>query len=83
MEMDTESMRFLAEAAKYLSIGIISLVMLAPAKGVAGIFTTIISCVSRNPNSKNDVSLFAWAGAALTEAIALYALGLAIMLLGK
>lgn len=74
-------MKYIAEAVKYLSIGIISMVMLAVAKGVASVFTTIISCISRNPNVKKDVSLFAWGGAAMTEAIALYALGLAIMLL--
>lgn len=79
--MDAESMKYVAEAAKYLSIGMVSLVMLAVAKGVASVFTTIISCISRNPNVKKDVSLFAWGGAAMTEAIALYALGLAIMLL--
>lgn len=79
--MDAESMKYIAEAVKYLSIGIISMVMLAVAKGVASVFTTIISCISRNPNVKKDVSLFAWGGAAMTEAIALYALGLAIMLL--
>ena len=48
---------------------------------MASVFTTIITCVSRNPNIKQDVSVFAWGGAAMTEAIALYALGLAIMLL--
>ena len=70
-----------AETMKYLAIAIISLVMFGAAKGVAEIWTTTISSVSRNPNSKKDVSLFAWGGAALTEAIAVYALGLAIVLL--
>lgn len=79
--METESMNYIAEATKYLSVGLISLVMLSVAKGVASVFTTIITCVSRNPNIKQDVSVFAWGGAAMTEAIALYALGLAIMLL--
>ncbi len=79
--MDAESMKFVAEAAKYLSVGLISLVMLGVAKGVSEIWVAIISSVSRNPNVKNDVSLFAWGGAAITEAIALYALGLAIVLL--
>lgn len=79
--MDAESMKYIAEAAKYLSVGLISLVMFGVAKGVAQIWVAIISSVSRNPNVKNDVSLFAWGGAAITEAIALYALGLAIVLL--
>ncbi len=79
--MEQESLHAIAEAAKYLSVGLISLVMLGVAKGVAQIWVTIISSVSRNPDVKNDVSLFAWGGAAITEAIALYALGLAIIIL--
>ncbi len=79
--MELESVQYIAEACKYLSIGIISIVMFSVGKAVASVFTTVISCISRNPNVKNDVSVFAWAGAAITEAIALYALGLAIVLL--
>lgn len=79
--METETLNYIAEAAKYFSIALISMVMLAVAKGVASVFTTIITCISRNPNIKQDVSVFAWGGAAMTEAIALYALGLAIMIL--
>ncbi len=83
MEMDAQSMSYIAEAAKYIGMGMMSLVMLSVAKGVASVFTTIITCISRNPNIKQDVSVFAWGGAAMTEAIALYALGLAIMVLFK
>ena len=79
--MDAESMKYLADGIRYLSVGLIALVMLGVAKGVSQIWVTIISAVSRNPEVKNDVSLFAWGGAAITEAIALYALGLAIVLL--
>ena len=79
--MEAESMQYVAEAVKYFSVGLISLVMFGVAKGVSQIWVTIISSVSRNPGVKNDVSLFAWGGAAITEAIALYALGLAIVLL--
>ena len=79
--MEQETLKYIAEGAKYLSVGLISLVMLGVAKGVSQIWVTIISAVSRNPEVKNDVSLFAWGGAAITEAIALYALGLAIIML--
>ena len=79
--MEQETLKYIAEAAKYLSVGLISLVMFGVAKGVSQIWVTIISSVSRNPEVKNDVSLFAWGGAALTEAIALYALALAIVML--
>ena len=50
-----------AETMKYLAIAIISLVMFGAAKGVAEIWSTTISSVSRNPNAKKDVSIFAWA----------------------
>ena len=79
--MEADSLQYIAEAAKYFAVGMISLVMLGVAKGVAQIWVTIISSVSRTPEVKNDVSLFAWGGAAITEAIALYALGLAIIML--
>ena len=79
--MEPESMKYFADGMRYLSVGLIALVMSGVAKGVAQIWVTIISAVSRNPEVKNDVSLFAWGGAAITEAIALYALGLAIVLL--
>ncbi|MBO7244055.1 MAG: ATP synthase F0 subunit C [Alphaproteobacteria bacterium] len=81
METDTNLMLQFAEGMKYLSIGLVSFVMIAAAKGVASVFTTIISCISRNPNVKNDVSIFAWVGAGMVEGIALFALGLAFMLL--
>ncbi|MBQ3035189.1 MAG: ATP synthase F0 subunit C [Alphaproteobacteria bacterium] len=81
METDTNLMLQFAEGMKYLSIGLVSFVMIAAAKGVASVFTTIISCISRNPNVKNDVSIFAWVGAGMVEGIALCALGLAFMLL--
>ncbi|MBO7332348.1 MAG: F0F1 ATP synthase subunit C [Alphaproteobacteria bacterium] len=76
-----EEMNYITEAAKYLSIGICSLVMISVAKWVAQIWITIITSVSRNPSTKSDVTLFAYIGAGMTEAIALYALALAFMML--
>lgn len=79
--MEADSMKYIAEGAKYLSIGICSLVMISVAKWVAQIWINIISSVSRNPSVKNDITLFAYIGAGMTEAIALYALVLAFMML--
>ncbi len=79
--MDIDSMKYIADAAKFLSIGICSLVMISVAKWVAQIWITIISSISRNPSVKNDITLFAYIGAGMTEAIALYALVLAFMML--
>ena len=79
--MEGNSLQFIADAAKYLSIGICSLVMISVSKWVAEIWITIISSISRNPSVKNDITLFAYIGAGMTEAIALYALVLAFMML--
>ena len=79
--MDTQSMQYIAEATKYLSVGICSLVMISVAKWVAEIWITIINSVSRNPTVKNDITIFAYIGAGMTEAIALYALVLGFIML--
>lgn len=81
MEIDAQSMNYIIEAAKYVSLGLICLGIAAVAKGVSSIFTTVITCISRNPNVKKDVTGLAWGGAAITEAIALYALLIAILIL--
>jgi F-type H+-transporting ATPase subunit c len=76
-----ENLNYIAQAAKFLSIGVCSLVMISVAKWVAQIWITIISSVSRNPSVKKDVTLFAFIGSGMTEAVALYALILAFMML--
>ena len=83
METDTNLVLQFAEGMKYLSIGLVSFVMIAAAKGVASVFTTIISCISRNPNVKKDVTTFAFIGGAMVESIALIAFILAFVMLGK
>ena len=58
--------------------------MMAAAWGVSQVWTTIISIVGRNPQVKKDVDIYGWAGFAAVEAIALYALVIAlVMLTGK
>jgi len=45
------------------------------------IWTTIITTVGRNPQVKKDVDIYGWAGFAAVEAIALYALVIALVML--
>lgn len=72
-----------AEAAKYIGAGMCALSMIGAAFGVANIWTTMIATVGRNPTVKSDVDLYGWAGFAVTEAIALYALVIALVTLFK
>lgn len=72
------------EPMTYIGAGVCALAMMPSAWGVTQIWTTIINTVGRNPQVKKDVDIYGWAGFAAVEAIALYALVIAlVMLTGK
>ena len=64
-----------------IGAGMCALSMMAAAWGVSQVWTTIISTVGRNPQVKKDVDIYGWAGFAAVEAVALYALVLALVML--
>lgn len=65
----------------YIGAALCALSMMASAWGVTKVWTTIITTVGRNPQVKKDVDLYGWAGFAAVEAIALYALVIALVML--
>ena len=69
------------EPLAYIGAGMCALSMTGAAFGVAQVWTTIISTVGRNPQVKKDVDIYGWAGFAAVEAIALYALVVAMVML--
>jgi F-type H+-transporting ATPase subunit c len=69
------------EPLAYIGAGMCALSMTGAAIGVAQVWTTIISTVGRNPQVKKDVDIYGWAGFAAVEAIALYALVVAMVML--
>lgn len=69
------------EPLAYISAAICALSMTAAAWGVTKLWTTMIETVGRNPQVKKDVDLYGWAGFAAIEAIALYALVVALIIL--
>ena len=72
------------EPMAYLGAAVCALSMTVAAWGVTKIWTNIIDTVGRNPQVKKDVDIYGWAGFAAVEAIALYALVIAlVMLTGK
>ncbi len=72
------------DSMAFIGAGMCALSMTAAAWGVAQVWTTIISTVGRNPQVKKEVDIYGWAGFAAVEAIALYALVIAlVMLTGK
>lgn len=77
--MEADALKYVAEGAKYIGVGLCALSMIGAALGVANIWVSVINTVGRNPSVKADVNLYGWAGFAVTEAIALYALVLALI----
>ncbi|MEO5373634.1 MAG: F0F1 ATP synthase subunit C [Alphaproteobacteria bacterium] len=70
-----------AEAAKMIGAGLAAIGMIGSGIGVGNIWANLISTVGRNPAAKANVELYGWIGFAVTEAIALFALVVALILL--
>ncbi len=72
-----------ASAAAYLGMGLCAAGFFGAALGIAYIFAKTIETVGRQPNAEARVAKYCWIGFALVEAVALYALVLAFILMGK
>ena len=70
-----------ASAAKFIGAGLAAIGMIGSGIGVGNIWASLISTVGRNPSAKANVELYGWIGFAVTEAIALFALVVALMIL--
>jgi F-type H+-transporting ATPase subunit c len=69
------------EAAKALGAGIAVIALMGVGVGIGNIFSSLISSIARNPEAKNDVFGIGILGFALTEAVALFALVIAFIIL--
>ena len=69
------------DAAKMIGAGLAAIGMIGAGIGVGNIWSSLIATVGRNPAAKGDVELYGWIGAAVTEAIALFALVVALIVL--
>lgn len=70
-----------AAAAKLIGAGLAAIGMIGSGIGVGNIWANLIATVGRNPAAKSNVELYGWIGFAVTEAIALFALVVALMIL--
>ena len=71
----------LLQAAQKIGAGLSTFGLAGAGIGIGLIFASLIIGVSRNPNLKDDLFRFAILGFALTEAIALFALMIAFLIL--
>jgi F0F1-type ATP synthase membrane subunit c/vacuolar-type H+-ATPase subunit K len=68
-------------AAKLIGAGLSTIALAGVGVGMGNIFGSFLLAVSRNPNEKDELFRFAILGFALTEAIALFALRMAFLIL--
>ena len=76
--MDPQS---LIIAAKAIGAGLATIALFGVGIGIGNVFSTLISTVGRNPSVQQRVFPFAIIGFALVEAVALFALLIAFLIL--
>ena len=69
------------EAAKVIGAGLAVIGVIGSGIGIGSIFASFISAVARNPAARGDVFPMTMLGFALVEAIALFALLIAFLIL--
>jgi F-type H+-transporting ATPase subunit c len=69
------------EAAKPIGAGLATIGLAGAGIGIGTVFGALVIGTSRNPTLKDDLFRFAILGFALTEAIALFALMIAFLIL--
>jgi F-type H+-transporting ATPase subunit c len=71
----------LIQAAKYIGAGMATIGLAGAGVGIGSVFGALVLGVARNPSLKQDLFRFAILGFALTEAVALFALMMAFLIL--
>lgn len=69
------------EAAKLIGAGLAAIGMIGAGIGVGNVWSSYYNAIARNPAAKDDIGANIWIGFAVTEAIALYALIVALIVL--
>ena len=69
------------EAAKFIGAGLAVIGVIGAGVGIGSIFSAFILAVGRNPAARGEVFTMTMLGFALVEAIALYALVVALVVL--
>lgn len=69
------------QSSKYIGAGLATIGVAGAGVGIGIVFGSLVNSVARNPNVKKDLFVYALLGFALTEAIALFALMMAFLVL--
>ncbi|MDX8394908.1 MAG: ATP synthase F0 subunit C [Mariprofundaceae bacterium] len=71
------------QAAALIGMGLAAAGMAGSGIGIGYLFGKMIEAVARQPEAEPILSKYAWIGFALVEAIALYALVIAFIIMGQ
>ncbi|CAK8162291.1 ATP synthase subunit c [Candidatus Xenohaliotis californiensis] len=71
------------EAFKYIAIGFTIFGMIGAAIAISKIFVAMVDSISRNPGAEEKMSKYVYVGAGLAEAMGLFALVVALLLMFK
>lgn len=71
------------DAARMIGAGLAVFALFGVGLGIGNIFSTLISSIARNPEVRKDIFPIGILGFALTEAVALFALLVAFLILFK
>ena len=69
------------EAAKMIGAGLAVIALAGVGVGIGNIFSALVTSIARNPAARSEVFGIGILGFALTEAVALFALVIALLLL--
>jgi F0F1-type ATP synthase membrane subunit c/vacuolar-type H+-ATPase subunit K len=70
-----------AMAFKYIAIGLMAFGMFGAAIAVANVFAALINSIARNPSAETKMAKYAMIGAGMAEAMGIFALGIAMILI--
>jgi len=68
-------------ALKYIGVGLMAFGMFGAALGVGNIFAAMLNGIARNPAAEGKLSKYVYVGAGLAEAMGLFALVIALLLI--
>lgn len=71
------------QAAAFIGMGLAALGFAGASIGIGMVFSTMIEAVARQPEAEGKVAKYMWIGFALVEAIALYGLVIAFIIMGS
>ena len=69
------------QAFKYLAVGLLGMSFVGAAIGVGLIVSSALKGISRNPSAEGSISKYMFVGAGLAEAMGLFGLVLALLLM--